>query len=86
MPGPDAAGIPIKKFKGQARLETGQVVEITVDAIDHIAAMVKVAATLSDAPVRVTDWHFEEQAGGLIVNPFAPQVLPNPSPNARRRG
>lgn len=69
-PSPIVQNMPHRLFKGQAELDDGKIVNIEVHALDHIAAMIKVAAVFSDVPQSVRAWWVKEE-GGRIISPFA---------------
>lgn len=65
----------MKKYKGQVLLATGETAEIACVALDHISAMIKLAASMSDTPIAAVQWWMKEETG-LIEKPFAPRFVP----------
>lgn len=75
LPRPDGAPhVPMQSFEGQFQFGSGQVAQFQVQAIDHIGAMVKITALLSDHPdVLIALW-LKHKPEGMIVMPSG--VLP----------
>lgn len=75
-----------RKFIAQAQLENGSVVNMQVVAIDHLSALTKIIAILSDCPLRVAAMNFQDQGSPTgILSASGVPIHHGPGPRNRLR-
>jgi len=65
----------MRRYKGQVQFADGTVANVDCQAIDHVTAMIKLAATICDNPVPALAWIMKDETSA-IIQPFAPAILP----------